>query len=169
MKSGCGRCWTLLAIVVVLAGAAAYRFLSGGHTHIASDGRAEIVLTPADRDIVLAEMRTFLGAVQGITTALTKDDLQTVAGQARSVGAAAVGQIPPSLMQALPLEFKTLGHSVHADFDQLALDAEQMGDRDMALRQLGDILGKCVTCHAAYRFSTGTPPGPGAAAHAGGH
>lgn len=170
MKSGanCRRCWSLLAIVAVIAGAAAYRLLSGGHTHVASDGRAEIVLTASDRDMVLAEMRTFLGAVQGITTALTQDDLQTVATQARSVGAAAVGQIPLSLMQALPLEFKTLGRSVHADFDQLALDAEQLGDRDVALRQLGDILGKCVSCHATYRLDAGTPPGPAQRAPAGG-
>jgi hypothetical protein len=159
--TGCRFCWSLLAIVVALVGAAAYRLLGGGHTHVASDGRSEIVLTAADRDMVLAEMRMFLGAVQNITTALSKDDLQTVADQARSVGTAAVGHIPPSLMQALPLEFKTLGRSVHADFDQLALDAEQLGDRDHALRQLGDLLGKCVTCHATYRLNAGTPPGPG--------
>lgn len=166
--SGCGLCWSLLIVVVVLVGAAAYRLLSGGHTQVAGDGRAEIVLSAENRDIVLAEMRTFLSAVQGITTALTQDDLKTVAGQARSVGAAAVGQIPPSLMQALPLEFKTLGQSTHAAFDQLALDAEQMGDRDVALRQLGEILGKCVSCHAAYRLSAGAPPGPDHAARTGG-
>lgn len=167
--SGCKFCWSLLVIVVLLAGTAAYRLIGGGRTHVAGDGRAEIVLAAADRDIVLAEMRTFLGAVQGITTALTQDDLKTVASQARSVGLAAMGQVPPSLMQALPLEFKTLGRSTHAAFDQLALDAEQMGDRDMALRQLGDILGNCVACHAAYRLSAGAPSVPGSTTHSGGH
>lgn len=166
--AGCGLCWSLLAIVAVLVGAAAYRLLSGGHTHTASDGRAEIVLSAGNRDIVLAEMRTFLSAVQGITAALSRDDLETVASQARSVGAAAVGQVPASLMQALPLEFKTLGMSTHAAFDQLALDAEQMGDRELALRQLGEILGNCVSCHAAYRLTAGAPSGPGSAMHNGG-
>lgn len=150
---GCGRCWLLLAIVVALAFAIGYRLLTGAHTPTGSDGRAEIALAPEDRDLVLAEMRTFLGAVQGITVALTKEELQAVAQQARAVGAAAIGQVPPSLMQALPLEFKTLGRSVHADFDQLALDAEQLGDPEHSLRQLGDILGKCVACHATYRFT----------------
>lgn len=153
---GCGRCWLLLMIVVVLAAVIGYRLLAGAHTHTGSDGREEIALTPEDRDLVLAEMRTFLSAVQGITHALTKEDLQTVAQQARAVGAAAVGQVPPSLMQALPLEFKTLGRSVHADFDQLALDAEQLGDPGYSLRQLSDVLGKCVACHATYRFAATT-------------
>jgi cytochrome c556 len=146
----------LLGVVVFLAAAIGYRLLIGAHTHTGSDGRAEIALAPKDRDLVLAEMRTFLGAVQGITDALTKEDLQIVAQQARSVGAAAVGQVPASLMQALPLEFKTLGQGVHADFDQLALDAEQLGDPAHSLRQLSDILGKCVACHATYRFTAAT-------------
>lgn len=153
---GCGRCWLLLAIVVALAFAIGYRLLTGAHTHTGSDGRAEIALAPEDRDLVLAEMRTFLSAVQGITIALTKEETQTIAQQARAVGTAAIGQVPPSLMQALPLEFKTLGRSVHADFDQLALDAEQLGDPEHSLRQLGDILGKCVVCHATYRFAATT-------------
>lgn len=153
-KSGnCSRCWWLLAIVVILVAGAAVRLLTGGQTHPASDGRAEIALAPADRDLVLAEMRGFLGAVQGITAAVSRDDLAAAAGQARGMGMAAVGNIPVSLMQALPLEFKQLGNSVHADLDQLALDAEQLGDRDHTLRQLGDVLTKCVACHAAYRLT----------------
>lgn len=155
-KRGCGRCWLLLVTVVVVAVAIGYRLLVGAHTHTGSDGRAEIALKSEDRDLVLAEMRTFLGAVQGITDALTREDLQIVAQQARSVGAAAVGQVPPSLMQALPLEFKTLGHGVHADFDQLALDAEQLGDPKHSLQQLSGILDKCVACHATYRFTATT-------------
>ncbi|MFP5504598.1 MAG: hypothetical protein ACLGH6_00210 [Gammaproteobacteria bacterium] len=158
-KSGnCSLCWWLLAIVVILAAVAGYRLIMGGHTHPSSDGRAEIALAPADRDLVLAEMRGFLSAVQGITAAVSRDDLAAAAGHARGMGLAAVGQIPVSLMQALPLEFKQLGNSVHADLDQLALDAEQLGDRDHTLRQLGDILNKCVACHAAYRLS---PTGAG--------
>lgn len=153
---GCGLCWILLAVVVAVAVTGGYRLLIGSPTQPGSDGRAAITLTPADRDLVLTEMRGFLSAVQGITGALTQDDMRIIAVQARGVGTAAVGQIPPSLMQALPLEFKTLGRSVHADFDQLALDAEQLGDREHTLRQLGDVLGKCVACHAAYRLTTTT-------------
>lgn len=156
-ESTCKLCWTLLIVLLLGVGAAAFRLLGGGHTHVAGDGREEIALDAADRDLVLAEMRTFLASVQGITVALTQDDMRAVAEHARKIGAAAVGQMPAGLMQALPLDFKTLGRSVHADFDQLALDAEQLGDRDHALRQLGDILAKCVACHAQYRFAAGVP------------
>ena len=150
---GCAPCWLLLAAVVILGAGIGYRLLTGAPTQQAGDGRAEILLSAADRDLVLAEMRTFLNSVQGITLALTRDDLGLVAEQARSVGLAAAAQVPVSLVQALPLEFKTLGRSLHADFDQLALDAEQLGDPEHSLRQLGDILGKCVACHASYRLT----------------
>jgi mono/diheme cytochrome c family protein len=98
-------------------------------------------------------MRALLGAVQGVTSALTQDDLTLVAQQARSVGLAAMGQVSPSLMQALPLEFKTMGRSMHAEFDQIALDAEQVADREHSLQQLGALLGQCVSCHATYRLT----------------
>ncbi len=152
-RRGCSICWLLLTVVVVLAGAAGYRLFMGAHTQVGTDGRAEIALTAADRDIVLAEMRALLGAVQGVTSALTQDDLKLVAQQARSVGLAAMGQVPPSLMQALPLEFKTMGRDMHAEFDQIALDAEQVADREHSLQQLGALLGKCVACHATYRLT----------------
>lgn len=153
----CRPCWLLLAIVMALGALIGYRLLVGTPTQQASDGRAQIQLEPADRDLVLAEMRMFLRSVQGITLALTEEDLAQVAEQARRMGLAAAAQVPASLMQALPLEFKTLGRSVHADFDQLALDAEQLGDREHSLRQLGDILGKCVACHATYRLTPAVP------------
>lgn len=152
-RMGCRVCWLSLIVVVTLAGIAGYRLFMGAHTHVGTDGRAEIALTAADRDIVLAEMRAILGAVQGVTSALTQDDLKLVAQQARSVGLAAMGQVPPSLMQALPLEFKTLGRDMHAEFDRIALDAEQMGDREHALQQVSAILNKCVACHATYRLT----------------
>ena len=152
-RRGCSVCWLLLTVVVVLAGVAVYRLFMGAHTQVGTDGRAEIALTTADRDIVMAEMRALLGAVQGVTTALTQDDLKLVAQQARSVGLAAMGQVPPSLMQALPLEFKTMGRGMHAAFDQISLDAEQVGDREHALQQLGEVLGTCVACHATYRLT----------------
>lgn len=150
---GCGVCWVLLALLGALVVGIGYRLISGAPTQTASDGRAEIALAAADRDVVLAEMRAFLGAVQGIAEALTREDMTVVATQARAMGLSAMGQVPPSLLQALPLEFKTLGRSVHAEFDQLALDAEEVGDAAHGLRQLSAILTKCVACHAAYRLT----------------
>ncbi len=52
----------------------------------------------------------------------------------------------------MPLEFRKLGFSMHQDFDQLALDAESMGDIRHSMTQLGNVMQKCVACHAAYRI-----------------
>jgi mono/diheme cytochrome c family protein len=77
-----------------------------------------------------------------------------VAGYARKSGNNAQMQVPGSLVGKLPLAFKRPGFDTHAKFDELALDAQQPGDRDHALHQPGAILGNCVACHAAYRFGS---------------
>jgi cytochrome c556 len=55
-------------------------------------------------------------------------------------------------MGKLPLAFKQLSVDTHAKFDELALDAEQLGDPDHTLAQLNRLMQNCVSCHAAYRF-----------------
>ncbi len=55
-------------------------------------------------------------------------------------------------MGKLPMPFKQLGRDTHARFDQIALDAEQLGDPRHALSQLNDVLDNCVACHAAFRI-----------------
>ena len=80
--------------------------------------------------------------------------MQAVAESARSAGLAAQQGVPGSLMGKLPVEFKKLGYDTHAKFDELALDAEQLGDEEHALSQLGVLMQNCVACHAAYRLET---------------
>ena len=53
-----------------------------------------------------------------------------------------------ALIAKLPLEFKSLPMSVHRNFDELALEAETMGDGSIILGKLGAILNTCTTCHA---------------------
>lgn len=124
-----------------------------GQTTASSDGRRAIALAPAERDLVLFEMRNMLGSVQGILHAVNNHDLAAVATAARASGMQAAADINPGLMAKLPLEFKQLGISVHERFDALALKIEQ-GQTDQAeiLRQLTVQLDACVQCHAAYRL-----------------
>ena len=63
------------------------------------------------------------------------------------------GRVPAGLAAKLPLEFKTLGHGVHEDFDRIAMDAEAMNDARLSLRQLGETMKKCVACHATYQIA----------------
>jgi len=148
----CKLAWTLSFILLLLVGAMGYTFMIKGETITASDGRSAIVLAEGERDLVLNEMRAFLKAVQGIISAVDKNDMAEVAKQAKSVGFAAQEGVPASLMKKLPMEFKKLGLGTHKAFDQLAMDATDLGDKGQALKQLGELMHRCVACHAVYRI-----------------
>lgn len=149
MKAIC--CVSSLLLLCVL-GLVGYKILFLGDTVPASDGRTAILLSPGERDLVLAEMRAFLESIQVITQSLSDEQLDQAAVAARRVGAAAAGEVPVSLMAKLPMGFKELGLSTHGAFDQLALDAEQLGDPAHTLGQLAGLQSNCVGCHAAFRI-----------------
>lgn len=150
-------CCLLAAVFAAAALALAYKFLWQGETLPASDGRRAVVLTPGERDLVLGEMRAFLQAVQQITAATLSEDSGAAAEAARAVGAAAQRAVPASLVGKLPGEFKMLGFDTHRKFDNLALDAEQLGDSGHTLNQLAELLGNCVGCHSVFRIEVNGP------------
>jgi len=134
-----------------------YLFVIRGQTLPASDGRTAILLDAGERDLVLAEMRGFLVAVQGITDAVGRSDAKAAAQAARQVGAAAQQGVPASLVGKLPIGFKQLGFDTHGRFDQLALNAEQFDDAAAIVPELATLLQNCVSCHAAYRLDLEAP------------
>jgi hypothetical protein len=150
-------CWTLASLLAVALIAALYVFLVRGSVSPASDGRTAILLDPAERDLVLTEMRGFLQATQAILVAATGGDPAGAAKAARTVGVAAQRGVPASLMGKLPLGFKQLGFDTHGRFDQLALDAESLGDANQTLTALGELMANCVACHAAFRIDAPQP------------
>jgi hypothetical protein len=152
MKS-CKVCRIINLLLLLAVIGLVYVFMISGEVIEGEDQRQAIVLAPAERAFVLTEMRSFLTTVQGVTDAISRQDMETVAGLAKASGTAATAGTPVTLMKKLPLPFKQIGLSVHRDFDQLALDAEQLGDPAHSLRQLADITAKCVACHASYQFS----------------
>jgi len=116
------------------------------------DTRTVIQLSLQHRALVLGEMRQFLAGLQQMTHALSRDDMETVTREARTLGVSMSHHMPADLKQALPLEFRKLGHSVHSSFDQIALDAESLGDAQHTLSQLGETISRCVSCHSAYQI-----------------
>jgi hypothetical protein len=116
------------------------------------DTRTVIQLSPQHRALVLGEMRQFLAGLQQMTHALSRDDMETVSHEAHTLGVSMSHHMPADLKQALPLDFRKLGHSVHSSFDQIALDAKSLGDAQHTLSQLGDTLSRCVSCHSAYQI-----------------
>lgn len=161
MKTWCCVLAAVLAAVIIVL---AYRFVVTGQTGTPLGGRETIVLNVAERELVLAEMRDFLQATQQITAALADEQPEAAARAAHRVGAQARAAVPASLVAKLPLGFKQLGFDTHQRFDRLALDAEELGDRAIVLRQLGALMNNCIACHAAYRLDTdvGVPAPEGA-------
>ena len=117
-----------------------------------ADTRTVIQLSPQHRALVLTEMRQFLSGLQQMTDALSRDDMEAVSREARSLGISMSHHMPADLKQALPQGFRKLGHAVHSNFDQIALDAESLGDSQHTLAQLGDTLSQCVSCHSTYQI-----------------
>lgn len=151
-------CCSLALACALALGVCLYLFVFRGAVAPSSDGRIAILLTPGERDLVLAEMRAFLASTQTILSAAAQGELAPAVAAARQVGAQAQTGVPASLMGKLPIEFKTLGLATHRAFDQLALDAQDLGDPDQTLEALAEILAKCVGCHAAYRIDVAGQP-----------
>lgn len=148
----CKLCWAISLVLLLAVSAMTYKFIISGSVAPSSDGREALLLEPAERDLVLAEMRAFLESVQTITAAVGKKDMPQIAAAARKVGAAAQQAVPGSLVGKLPLSFKKLGFDTHKQFDTLAMDADELEDPEHALQQLSVLMQNCVACHAAYRI-----------------
>lgn len=144
-----------LILWLVTVAVAVYMFVSG-QTTTGSDGRTAILLNEEEKDLVLTEMRTMLGSVQGIVAGLSEEQPAKVRESARTSGMAIAGAVPPSLMAKLPLEFKSLGMGVHRGFDTISAAVEQEETADMILTRLGDQLNNCVACHSMYRLQVET-------------
>lgn len=151
----CKFCWFSVFVLVLILTGLTYKFVVQGEVAETVDGRTAILLEKHERDLVLSEMRTFLESVQQITGGISDKDMTRVAEAAQKSGMSSQADVPGSLVGKLPLSFKQLGFDTHTKFDELALDARDLGDRDHTLSQLTAILNNCVACHAAYRFELG--------------
>ncbi len=139
---------------IVTMGVVAALFVQG-HTRPGTDGRTEIVLAQAERDLILTEMRQLLKTVHGVVTVLGSPDqnLKAAESAARSAGMAMAVDVNPAVMLKLPLAFKQMGMSIHKDMDRLA-DGIAQGDTSVQiLNRLSSMTARCTACHDMYRFS----------------
>ena len=145
-------CCTVSLVLLVITGTLAYQLFRQDRVTPLDDGRTGIAMSETERQLVLAEMRQFLATVSAVAGAIEEENVSLLAEAARRSGMAVSGGMPSALIVRLPVEFKRLGRDTHNRFDQMALDAEQMGDMQLSLRQLTRLLDNCVICHAAYRI-----------------
>ena len=116
------------------------------------DRRTVIMLDEAGRAAILEEMRHHLNGIQTILEALSKNDLQMVAKAARASGMQAAQEAEPHINAQLPQGFKTLGLSMHKEFDAMADEVEKSRDPKLAQGRLSSIVQKCNACHGAFQI-----------------
>ncbi len=150
-------CRIMLGLWIVTIVAAGWFFAQGWTTQ-GTDGRMQIVLAPAERGLILGEMRMLLKAVHGVVTGLAGQDQEAGRTQieqaARSAGMGMAVDVNPALMAKLPLPFKQMGMSIHQDMDALADAIVQKETSQQILQRLSSMTARCTTCHEVYRFST---------------
>lgn len=101
---------------------------------------------------MLAEMRGFLKTTQGVSEAISNNDLKLAAKLASGVGMQADKNTPGSLLSKIPLAMKTLGFDTHHKFDQIASDAVQVNDPLHSRNQLDVLMKNCISCHARFKI-----------------
>jgi len=149
-------CRIALGLWIMTIGVAGWFFVQGWTTK-STDGRTVIVLAPAERDLVLGEMRMLLKAVHAVVTGLAGQDQEANRAQmeqaARSAGMHMAEDVNPALMAKLPLPFKQMGMSIHHDMDALADAVTHKETPQQILQRLSNMTARCTTCHDMYRFS----------------
>lgn len=127
------------------------KFVSG-NVAPSEDGRTSVVLTKDERNLILAEMRGFLVSVQGVSQAISENNMNKVAELANKAGMAAEEGTPGSLMQKIPLAMKKMGFGTREQFDGIAETARTTQDMAVARKQLDTLMLTCIACHSTYRL-----------------
>jgi hypothetical protein len=119
-----------------------------------ADQRTPIALDENESAFIRREMRGLLESIRDIVEASATGDRVRVAVAARRAGmnGPEATHIPKSLAAKLPGDFKKLGLATHRGFDQIALDAERNGSAGVTSKQLVELMGNCLGCHATWRL-----------------
>jgi hypothetical protein len=117
------------------------------------DGRIVLQINKDEKRFVLSEMRGMLETVQNIVIALEDDDKAAIGEAVKGKGVADMMRNTPKILIAkVPLEFMTLGRSMHQNFDDIGKAAADGAEKNKIISMLGDQLGKCVACHSTYQL-----------------
>ncbi len=143
--------WTVIAVLLVIISLFVYKFTSGSVEPYA-DGRTSVVLTSDERNLILDEMRAFLVSVQGVSQAITENDMEKINQLAHQAGMAAEEGTPGSLLSKIPLSMKKMGFGVRGQFDDIAELAKAQTDTVVIRKKLDSLMQTCIACHAIYRL-----------------
>lgn len=143
--------WAIIVLLLFFSGFLVNKFVSGSVAPC-QDGRTSVVLTKDERNLILAEMRAFLVSVQGVSQAISENDMKKVAEVAHNAGMVAEEGTPGSLLQKIPLAMKKMGFGTREQFDGIAQTAKTTKDAKVAREQLDTLMLTCIACHSTYRL-----------------
>ena len=143
--------WAIIILLLILSSVLVKKFVSG-KVEPYDDGRTSVILTKDERNLILDEMRAFLVSVQGVSQAITENNMDKVADLAHKAGMAAEEGTPGSLLQKIPLGMKKMGFGTRDKFDEIAENAKTTKDAVLARKQLDALMNNCIACHMVYRL-----------------
>lgn len=143
--------WAIIIVLLIALSGIGYKFIQGSVT-ASEDARMAVVLSKDERNLILNEMRNFLISTQGISEAITNNDMNVVATLATEAGMKAEENAPGSLLSKIPLPMKTLGFGARQKFDQISADAIRLKDPSHSRKQLDQLMKNCIACHASFKL-----------------
>jgi hypothetical protein len=143
--------WGVIILLLLTLAMIGYKLVKGDVAPY-EDNRIAVKLSKNERNLVLAEMRSFLITTQGVSEAISNNDLKLAAKLASGAGMQADKNTPGSLLSKIPLAMKTLGFDTHHKFDQIASDAVRVNDPLHSRNQLDVLMKNCISCHASFKI-----------------
>ncbi len=148
------RFWISIGLWIITVSTFAWFFVNGTTQQVFEDTRTAVMLSPAQRSLVLGEMRSLLESVNGVLIGLSENDFTQIEQSARAAGMNMDQDVNPALIARLPLAFKQMGMGLHKEFDALADSVRNTPDASLVLQRLTDITRTCVTCHSMFALTT---------------
>jgi hypothetical protein len=143
--------WAVITILLLALSMIGYKVVQGDVSP-SEDERIAINLSKNERNLVLNEMRNFLISTQGVSEAISNNDLKLAAKLASEAGMQAEKNTPGSLLSKIPFAMKTLGFDTRQKFDQIATDALKLNDPIHSRNQLDTLMKNCIACHASFKI-----------------
>lgn len=129
-------------------------FVFKGNTKKTEDNLVAVVISVANRDFALEEMREFLNSINQTHKEIQENDKQLVIKAASNSVRSVIDHTPKGLVESLPIGFKKLGFATHDIFDEIKNSAQTNFNAQVTNRQLSILLNNFVACHATYKIET---------------
>lgn len=152
MKNTNKKYWIIIALLILIIVIGAYKFIIQDGVSQSLERRTVIVLNDEGKEFILEEMTNFLVGVKNIIASVAENNMPLVAEYANKNGKIVQKLVPLEIIAKLPVAFKTLDTNTHSKFNQLALDAQTLGDTQYTLKQLSVLMQNCISCHSIYRI-----------------